>query len=129
MKDNKKTFAGYYAQIIQKIKLLQPRARIFLVSIPRGGGWTDEGDGIKSAHRDLLESMCGYFENTYLVDLFSIAPIFNEEFRREYFLGGHMSPAGYLYMAQLIEDSMNDIIKKHLPDFADVCFIGTNLKR
>lgn len=37
---NKKTVAGYYGQIIQRIKVIQPDAKIFLVTAPRGGDKT-----------------------------------------------------------------------------------------
>lgn len=126
---NAPTFAGYYAQIIQKIKELQPRAKIFLVTMLRGGGWKDEGDAIKKAHRDLLEQFCNYFDNTYLIDLLTYAPEYDQEFREQYFLGGHMSPVGYLYMAEIIESYIDYIIRSNPREFADICFIGTDLKR
>ena len=116
-------------QIIQKLKTIQPRAKFFLVTMLRGGGWKDEGDAIKKAHRDLLEELCEYFDNTYLIDLFTHAPIVNEEFREKYFFGGHMSPVGYLYVAQMLESYIDYIIRNAPREFADVCFIGTNLRR
>lgn len=126
---NAHTFAGYYAQIIQKLKTIQPRAKFFLVSMPKGGSWNDEGDAIKKAHRDLLEAFCKCFDNTYLIDLFTYAPTYDEEFYEKYFLGGHMSPVGYLYTAQMIESYIDYIIQKAPREFADICFIGTDLRR
>ena len=93
------------------------------------GGWKDEGDNKKKAHRNLLIDLCKYYDNTYLIDLFTYAPECDEEFYKQYFLGGHMSPMGYLYMAQMIESYIDYIIRKNPKEFADVCFIGTDLKR
>ena len=97
--------------------------------MPKGGSWNDEGDAIKKAHRDLLEAFCKYFDNTYLIDLFTYAPTYDEEFYEKYFLGGHMSPVGYLYTAQMIESYIDYIIQKAPREFADICFIGTDLRR
>lgn len=120
---NKETFAGYYAQIIQRIKQLQPRAKIFLVSIPRNG---DEKDEKRKAHRDLLETLTKTFDRTYLIDLFTYAPEYNEEFRKRYFLG-HMMPTGYILTARMIESYIDYIIRKNPQDFSQVGFIGTDL--
>ena len=126
---NAHTFAGYYAQIIQRLKSNQPRARFFLLSMLPGGRWKDVGDAKKKAHRDLLADMCEYFDNTYLVDMMTYGPTLDEKFYETYFLGGHMSPVGYLYMGQLIESYIDYIIRNDPREFADVCFIGTDLKR
>lgn len=40
-----------------------------------------------------------------------------------------MSPAGYLYMGQLIETYIDAIVRKAPLEFNDVCFIGTDLRR
>ena len=126
---NAPTFAGYYAQIIQRLKMIQPRARFFLVTMLPGGRWKDEGDAKKKAHRDLMEALCLYFDNTYLIDLFTFGPNCDETFYETYFLGGHMSPMGYLYMGQLIESYIDPIIRKNPRAFADVCYIGTDFTR
>ena len=120
---NGKTFAGYYAQIIQRIQKLQPRAKIFLVSIPSYG---DEKDEKRKAHRDLLESLTKEFSRTYLIDLFTYAPEYNEEFRKRYILG-HMMPTGYILTARMIESYIDYIIRKNPEDFSQVGFIGTDL--
>ncbi len=120
---NAKTFAGYYAQIIQRIKKMQPRAKIFLVSMPRGG---DDRDEKRKAHRDLLEALTNVFDRTYLIDLFTYAPEYNAEFRKKYFLG-HMTATGYILSARMIESYIDYIIRKYPEDFKQVGFIGTDL--
>ena len=120
---NAKTFAGYYAQIIQRIKQLQPRAKIFLVTIPRDGG---EEDVKRKAHRDLLEEFTEVFDRTYLIDLFTYAPEYDAEFKNKYFLG-HMTATGYILSARMIESYIDYIIRKNPEDFNQVGFIGTDL--
>lgn len=121
---NKSSFAGYYGQIIQRVKVLQPRAKFFLVSMPRSG---DKRDELRRRHRDILQEMCGFFERTYLIDLYEYAPVYDEGFEAKYFLAGHMSPAGYLLTAHMIESYIDFIIRKNPKEFKQVMYIGTDL--
>lgn len=120
---NAVTFAGYYAQIIQRIKELQPRAKIFLVSMPRNG---DEKDERRKKVRDLLEEFTQIFNRTYLIDLYTYAPINNAEYNKKFRLG-HMTPTGYVLTARMIESYIDYIIRKNPEDFNQVGFIGTDL--
>ncbi|MBQ8295612.1 MAG: SGNH/GDSL hydrolase family protein [Clostridia bacterium] len=123
-KKNAETFTGYYAQIIQRIKTMQPRAKFFLASIPRYG--EEAHDEKAKAHRDLLEELTSFFDRTYLIDLYTYAPVYDEAFREKFFLG-HMTPTGYVLTARMIESYIDYIIRKKPEDFAQVGFIGTDL--
>lgn len=120
---NTPTIAGYYAQIIQKVKSLQPKAKIFLVSIPRNG---DDKDQKRKMIRDLLQSLTEIFNNTYLIDLYTYAPINDEEYNYKFRLG-HMTPTGYVLIARMIESYIDFIIRKNPKEFNQVGFIGTDL--
>ena len=120
---NAQTFAGYYGQIIQRIKQLQPRAKIFLVSMPRHG---DEKDEKRKAWRDLLDELTKLFSRTYLIDLYTYAPVNDEEYKAKFRLG-HMTPTGYVLTARMIESYIDYIIRKNPQDFNQVGFIGTDL--
>ena len=120
---NAQTFAGYYARIIQKIKELQPRAKIFLVSIPRHG---NEKDAERKLIHDLLEDFTGIFDRTYHVDLYTYAPVNDSDFTKTFRLG-HFTPAGYVLVARMIESYIDFFIRKNPADFAEVGFIGTDL--
>jgi len=120
---NEKTFAGYYAQIIQKIKLLQPKAKFFLVTMPREN---NDDDAKRKEARDLLEGFTKLFDNTYLIDLYTHAPVYDKQFKDKYFLG-HMTPTGYVVTARMIESYIDYIIRKNPSDFAEVGFIDTDL--
>lgn len=120
---NAQTFTGYYAQIIQRVKELQPRAKIFLMSMPSEG---DESDAVRKAHRDLLEELTHCFDNTYLVDLYTYAPVADETFKKSFWLG-HMTPMGYVLIARMVESYVDYIIRHNPEDFNQVGFIGTDL--
>ena len=122
-KKNAETFAGYYAQIIGRVQLLQPRAKIFLVSMPKVGG---QDDVLRKAHRDLLEELTKIFKNTYLIDLYTYSPTQDAEFKKTFWLG-HMTPAGYVLMARMIESYIDYLIRKNPEEFNQVGFIGTDL--
>jgi hypothetical protein len=121
--NNKPTFAGYYATIIQKYKEIQPRAKFFFVTIPKHGDQLDEK---RKAVRDLLSDFTKIFDRSYLIDLYTYAPIYDEEFHSKYFLG-HMNPMGYVLTARMIESYIDYIIRTNLHDFSQVGFIGTDL--
>jgi lysophospholipase L1-like esterase len=120
---NAQTFAGYYAQIIQRLKVLQPRAKFFLVGMPRENNEKDEK---RKEHRDLLQSLTEFFDRTYLIDLFEYAPVYDDAFKQKYFLG-HMTPTGYILTARMIESYIDYIIRKNPKDFSQVGLIGTDL--
>lgn len=122
-RNNAKTFIGYYAQIIQRIKELQPRAKIFLVSIPQSG---DEKDAKRKEVRDLLEELTKIFNRTYLIDLYTYAPVNDKAYKKNFWLG-HMTPTGYVLTARIIESYIDYIIRKNPEEFNQVGFIGTDL--
>ncbi len=120
---NKKTFVGYYAQIIQRLKSIQPRAKFFLVTQPKHG---DEKDEKRKYMRDLLESIANYFDRCYVIDLYTYAPVQNQEYCEKYWLG-HLTAMGYIITARMIESYIDYIIRKNPKDFNQVGFIGTDL--
>ena len=121
--NNKLTFAGYYAQIIQRLKTLQPDAKFFLVTLPNGDDALDP-----DAHAKILEDMTGIFSNTYLINLRKYSPKYDAEFKKKFFVGGHMNAAGYILTAQMITSYIDYIVRHNLEDFSQVGFIGTPYK-
>ena len=122
-KNNKETFAGYYAQIIQRIKEIQPRAKFFLMTMPRSGD--AERDAISDAHAKLLRDMAEFFDYTYVLDFNKYAPVYDEEFKDNFYLYGHMNPAGYLLTAKMVASYIDFIIRHNMKDFKQVGYIGT----
>lgn len=125
-RNNKKNFAGYYAQIIQRFKEIQPRAKFFLVTMPKHSTLEEDCEK-RRLHRELLYEIAELFENTYVIDLYEYAPIYDEEFHKKFFMGGHMNPMGYVFSAKIITSYIDYIIRHHMEDFYEVGYIGTNL--
>ncbi len=123
---NKPTLAGYYAMIIARLKAIQPRAKFFLVTMPSEP--QDGKDHLRLSHKELLESFAGFFDNTYVIDLFTYSPAYTASFKEQYYLYGHLNVHGYLLTARMIESYMDYIIRKNPKDFAKVPYIGTELE-
>lgn len=123
--NNKKTFAGYYAKIIQRYKKNQPRAKFFLMTIPRGEDKSREA--AESLHAELLYKMADLFDNTYIIDLRKYAPVYDEEFRSKFMLRGHMNPMGYILTAKMVMSYIDFIIRHNMDDFKEAAYIGTDL--
>ena len=122
---NAKTFAGYYAQIIQRIKEIQPRSKFFLMTMPK-----EEGRRIQKKsedHRKILFELSDYFDNTYIIDLYEYGPVYDEEFRKKFYMGGHMNPMGYVLTAHIVASYIDFIIRHNFDDFKEVGYIGTDL--
>lgn len=59
-----------------------------------------------------------------MIDLNKYAPVYDEEFKRRFYLGGHMNPMGYILTAKMTMSYIDYIIRQHPEDFAQVGFIG-----
>lgn len=121
-RNNKPTFAGYYGQIVQKYKEIQPRAKFFFVTLPKDNTYPKN-----KAHRDLLEEMTKIFDNAYLIDLNTYAPEYDEEFKSQFFMHVHMNPAGYVFTADMIMSYIDYIVRHNIHDFDELGFIGTQI--
>lgn len=123
-RQNQPTFAGYYAQIVTRLQEIQPKARFFFVTMPRDTT-QPEREEAKAQHAALLRQFAAYFPHAYVIDLNAHAPVYDEAFHRQFFLGGHMNPAGYLFTARLFASYIDYIIRHNMADFAQIGLIGT----
>ncbi len=123
--NNADTFCGEYGKIISKIKEVQPKAKIFLVSMPKGV--SDEHNEKKKMHNERLHEMAEIFDNTYVIDLYTYSPTHTQEFQNKFYLGTHMNPMGYMLLSKMIVSCIDYIIRHNLSDFKQVGFIGTPL--
>ena len=117
-KNNKPTFLGYYGQIISRYREISPNAKFFLVTFPRDT--SHEGDPINEEMRQGLYALAERFDNTYVIDLYQYGPLYDEEFHKRHFLHHHMSPAGYLMTAELIDSYIDYIVRTQYDDFKNV---------
>lgn len=125
-KNNKPTFAGYYAKIISRYKEISPDAKFFLVTFPNENN-PDKEEAAKEM-RNLLYKFAEIYDNTYVLDIYRYGPVYDEKFKEKYFLLGHMNPMGYLFTAKIIDSYIDYIIRHNLKDFKCVGFINSNVE-
>jgi len=123
--NNADNFAGYYARIIQRLRSMQPDAHFYLITMPRYG--SEERNAKVAEHAALLYKLAEIFPNTYVIDLFKYAPEYDEEFKRQYFLRGHMNPMGYIITARMVTAYIDYIIRSNPEAFYCTGFIGRAL--
>ncbi len=125
--NNADSFAGYFGRLLSAYKKISPKARFFLISMPRENDG-EENDRLKKEHARLLHDMAALYEFTYVIDLYEYAPVYDEEFRRNFFMSGHMNAQGYMFTAHIVMSYIDYIIRKYPEDFTQVPFIGTEIK-
>ncbi|MBQ6165136.1 MAG: SGNH/GDSL hydrolase family protein [Clostridia bacterium] len=118
--NNRETFAGCYAAIVQRLLEKQPKARFFFVTMPR-----DENGSRSKEHTAFLYELAGALEYAYVIDLDKYAPVYDAQFRRYFFMGGHMNAAGYAFTAKMFESYIDYIIRHNPEDFMQIGFVGT----
>lgn len=115
-----KSFCRYYAGIIQRIKSVQPKAKIFCAT-PIGENY----ENLSSAIRDIVTKY-GLSNDVYLIDLAAYIP---DGYKVDgYMLNGHLSPMGYMYMAFIMNTYIDWIIRNNGVKFRDTALIGTGYK-
>ncbi|MCQ2787105.1 MAG: SGNH/GDSL hydrolase family protein [Bacilli bacterium] len=124
---NKKSYVGQYVRIIQKLRKLEPKCRIFVITTPKERPESKEKRKHFNMIRKFLLELPKHFEFVYVIDLRKYAPIYSKRFGKKYFLGGHMSAIGYKFTADMISTYVDYIITHHFDDFKQVGFIGKNI--
>lgn len=124
---NKQTYCGNYAKIIQHYRMLRPDAPFFLVTFANDTHHrvSPEERAYFEPQRELLYQLADYFENTYVIDLFKYGPEYDEEFLRNFFTGGHMNTMGYYITAKMIGSYIDYIVRHNMDKFNESGFIGT----
>ncbi len=121
--NNKTDFAGYYAQIISRMKEISPDPKFVLMTMTQDKG-PQEREQRKKAHRELLYKMADTFTNTYVLDFNEYAPVYDESFKNNFYLYGHLNPMGYILTAKMTASYIDYIIRHNPDDFKQVGFIG-----
>lgn len=112
--NNADTFAGWYAGIIQRLRSVNPKCRIFCITIPYNNqqGYLD--------NNDIIRAIVPKFSRCYLVDLA------NYHWTPDGLgLNDHLSPAGYQWAAFEINTYIDWIIRNNMDDFKDIAWVGT----
>lgn len=127
-KNSTETFAGWYGQLIQRLREIRPDAKFFLMTMCRGS-WVGDREAKIDAHAELLYKMAEHFPNTYVLDIRKYGPVHDEAFCKAFYMGGHLNPMGYRFTAEEVTSYIDYIIRKNPEDFKQVAFIGTPYKK
>ena len=122
---NARTFAGHYAAIIQRYKLIAPDAFFFLMTIPDDVCDEPARKALNARHGELLREMAARFDRTYLLEFDRYAPVYDEAFHRRFWLNGHLNAAGYLLTARMTLSYIDYIIRHDMEAFSEVALINT----
>jgi lysophospholipase L1-like esterase len=122
------TSIAYYGRIISEIKRIQPKARVFLMTIPRNPSEPPERTEYANKLTEAIYKFADAFEFTYVIDLQKYGPAYDDDFRRHFFLDGHMNAAGYQFHGRLAASYIDYIIRHNMDDFMQIGFVGTPYK-
>ena len=116
---NADTYYGNYGKIIQRIKAVQPKAKIFALTNPQYNRET-------AGYNDAVRGMSEIFDNVYIVDLYKDGrTIINSGFPSLCKRNGHYNAIGYQYISRIIATYIDWIIENNPDDFNQIEFIGT----
>lgn len=118
---NPDNFAGNYARIIERYKKISPNAHFFLITMPEE---ERSNEARKEGHNAFLYKLAQAYSHTHVIDLNKYAPKYDYEFRKKFYLNGHMNPAGYAFTARMIEAYIENIILENPEEFYQVALIG-----
>ena len=124
-RNNKPTFMGYYAAIVSRYKEISPDAKFFFVTFPDTTTPKEKEWGPA-----MLKAMCelaDYFDNAYVIDLYHYGPVHDDTFKKNFYLYGHLNPAGYILTAKLVDSYIDYIIRHNPDDFHNAAFINTGI--
>ena len=123
-RNNTGTFISYYGQIIQRLKEISPRAKFFLMTMPRDDMGEEKAKKTElqvQAVRELAKT----YQNTYLLDFYRYAPVYDTVFRKQFNMGGHMNPCGYYLTSRMVASYIDFIIRHHMDEFREAAYIRT----
>lgn len=129
---NANTSVGGYASIIQKIRSIQPRAKIFCVTIPISRDKqipSPYNSSTRIVANSKIRNIASMFD-CYVIDLERYGEYTPEDvtyFENVYKNATHNNALGYNLRARQYIAYIDWIIANNLEEFQDIQFIGTNL--
>ncbi len=119
-KQNGKTFLGYMGKIIQRVREISPNAPIFLVTMPKDGHGKRETAALQAR---LMHQLSTLFDRCYVIDLFEYGPVYDAEFKKNFYLNGHLNPQGYYLTAVMMASYIDYIVRAHPSHFEKIAFL------
>lgn len=114
------TDLGAYGKIIQNIYAEVPRAKIFIVTIPKTRNYAPWNAVVNAKYKALAELLGCYVIDleTYGVQTDDVA-----DFKAVYYNGGHLNALGYYNLAVRYMSYIDWIIRNNFADFKQTAFI------
>ena len=122
---NNKTFIGYYGAIISRYKEISPDAKFFFVTFPNDDARANNPKA--DLFYNELYNLAELFSNSYVIDLYKYGPVYDDNFKKKFFLHGHMNPSGYILTAELIDSYIDYIVRHNPDDFKNTGFINSGI--
>lgn len=121
--NNAQSSVGGYAKIIQRIKELQPRAKIFCITIPN----TRNSESTRTEANIKIKAIAEHF-NCFVIDLQTYGVQIDEvaDWKSKYYNKGHLNCLGYQRLAEMIITYINWIMDNNSNKFYDIAAIGTD---
>ena len=111
------TSVGGYGYIIQNILSVQPKAKIFCITLPKTRNTADTRATANAKIKQIAELL-----GCYVIDLETYRKI---DYTKLY-NGGHLNALGYNILAREIITYIDWIIRNNMDDFNSIQFIGTD---
>lgn len=73
--------------------------------------------------------MTKLFSNTYVLDFREYGPIQDEDYKRNFYMYGHLNPMGYVLTAKMVISYIDYIIRHKMEAFKKAAFIGTEFEQ
>lgn len=115
------SFYGNYSQIIRDIKAVQPKAKIFVVTVPTSNA---ETKGFNTA----IRYMATYYTDVYVIDLYIYGlDIYNAMTTNSgLWRASHGNSLSYMIIAWHLSTYIDWIINNNYSEFSQVEYIGTD---
>lgn len=123
------TFAGWYGELVLRYKEISPDAKFFFVTFPKEEGRAENARKAAEEQQKLLWEMTKVFDNSYVIDLAGYAVPYDEEFKKKFYLHGHLNPMGYKLTAEMFVSYIDWIIRNNPEDFEKAGFIKAQYNR
>lgn len=116
------TYYGNYSNIIHQIKLIQPKAKIFCITMPNISASTRRTEA-----NNIIKDIVEYYDNCYVIDLenddlYKNGIVRESEKQRV----NHYNSIAYKIMADHIKEIVNKFIYDNYTEFMQLEFIGTD---
>lgn len=115
--NNLDSFYGNYGKIIQNLKVIQPKAKFFLLTIP-------DNDATKILYNEAIRNISNLFENCYLIDLYEIRNEYLTGFIKNNQRWGHYNAVAYNRMSQIISRLISKYMYENYDEFKQIEFIN-----